>query len=400
MSDIIFSLAVRNIRINLLRSILAALGITIGVIAIACMGMMGVNMTLSVTAELSKSNNVLVVNPYSGGGGMGGPPGGGGNDDEDYLTKKDLTNIEKAVARYGSVYPLYSTRDKISIGKDDYSTSMYGVEDTTMQTVLTLTNGSYPAGLHGILVGPDFADDYGVTIGSRLKIGDPDEPPQTSVRISGIIEERGMTMDMSTDRAIVMSDKLYTEIFGGDEEYNSIIVTLYDINDSDAARAAIEDQLNRRDDVVTVQDNSRMISSITSTISTLTTFVTAIAAISLLVAAVSIFNVMMMSVTERYREIGILRSIGTQKNEIRRMFVYEATIIGFVGAGIGTMLSLVFGYVFVEMMVGNTDYFFNPESLMYLPIGFTIGVIICVLSGVFPAWRAADLDPIEAIRSE
>jgi putative ABC transport system permease protein len=397
--DIIFRLSLRNIRINLLRSILAALGITIGVIAIASMGMMGVNMTLSVTAELSKSNNILVVSPYSGGG--GGPPMmGGGSDDEDYLTEKEVNNIEKAVAKYGVSYPLYSTRDKFSIGQDEYSSSMYGVDESTLKSVLTLTEGAYPSGTHSVIVGPDFAADYGVTIGSRLKIGDPDDPPQTSVRVSGIIEERGNTMDMNTDRGMVMTEDLYTSIFGGEGEYTSVVIVLNDISDSDAAKEAVDAQLNRREDVVSIQDNSRMISSITSTIGTLTTFVTAIAGISLLVAAVSIFNVMMMSVTERYREIGILRSIGTQKGEIRRMFLYEAGIIGLVGSGIGTFLSLILGYLFVDIMVGNTAYFFTLESLVYLPSAMVIGILICVLSGVFPAWRAADLDPIEAIRSE
>ncbi len=124
-------------------------------------------------------------------------------------------------------------------------------------------------------------------------------------------------------------------------------------------KLAITDQLNRKKNVVTIQDSSRMLESITSTVGTLTTFVMAIAGISLLVAATSIFNVMMMSVTERIREIGILRSIGTQKSEIRRMFLYEAIILGLVGAGIGAIMSITLGWLVVLAMVGTTDYFFT-----------------------------------------
>ena len=109
---------------------------------------------------------------------------------------------------------------------------------------------------------------------------------------------------------------------------------------------------------------------------------------------------MPVSVTERIRELGILRSIGTQKNEILRMFVYEAVIIGIVGAGIGAALSLVIGYVVVFGMVGTTEYFFAWASLVNVLEGMIIGAVICVISGVYPAWRASNLDPIEALRAE
>jgi len=140
--------------------------------------------------------------------------------------------------------------------------------------------------------------------------------------------------------------------------------------------------------------------SITSTVSTMTTFVMAIAGISLLVAAVSIFNVMMMSVNERVREIGILRSIGTQRTEILRMFIYEAGIIGIVGATIGAIVSIVIGYIIVVGMIGSAEYFFAPGSIVYVPMAMTVGAGICIATGIYPAWRASNLDPIEALQNE
>jgi putative ABC transport system permease protein len=113
-----------------------------------------------------------------------------------------------------------------------------------------------------------------------------------------------------------------------------------------------------------------------------------------------IFNVMMMSVTERIQEIGILRSIGTQKNEVRKMFVYESAILGVLGSVIGAALSLAIGWVVVLAMVGSTKYFFLPASLIYVPFAMSIGIIICILSGLYPAWSASNLDPIEALRAE
>jgi putative ABC transport system permease protein len=105
-------------------------------------------------------------------------------------------------------------------------------------------------------------------------------------------------------------------------------------------------------------------------------------------------------VTERVREIGILRSIGTQKGEVLRMFIYEAVILGLVGAVIGAIMSLLLGWLVVLAMVGTTEYFFTYQSLIYVPVSMAIGIVICIFSGVYPAWRAANLDPIEALRAD
>jgi len=207
-------------------------------------------------------------------------------------------------------------------------------------------------------------------------------------------------MDLSPDIAIGGTDRLFVGIYGGEGEYDQVNVVVNDMDKVAAVKAAIEDALNRKEDEVTVQDSSRMMESITETVSTMTTFVMAIAGISLLVAAVSIFNVMMMSVNERVREIGILRSIGTQRTEILRMFIYEAAILGLVGATIGAIASVVIGYAVVLGMVGTAEYFFAPASIGYVPLAMAVGTAICIATGVYPAWRASNLDPIEALRAE
>jgi putative ABC transport system permease protein len=407
--DIIFQLSVRSVRLHFLRSVLAALGIVIGVVAIAAMGMMGANMTLSVTEELSSMANVLVVQHSSGqGGGMMFPGGGGGwsssDDDESYISRDEFQDIERTASKYGMVYPLYSKNgEQFEIGSAGGRATVYGLDDDIMRAVLTVEEGDYPTSTSTVIVGPSLAERYELEIGSRLKLGDEDDEDgggQVTVRVVGILEERGMSSDMNTDNAIIVTDKWFEDYYDCEGEYNQVNIVLDDITDADAATEAIEDQLNRKEETVRIEDSSSRMETITETIGTLTTFVMAIAGISLLVAAVSIFNVMMMSVTERIREIGILRSIGTQKGEILRMFVYEATILGVVGAGIGAVLSVLIGYFVVFAMVGTTEYFFEPGSLVYVPMAMLIGIAICMFSGVYPAWRASNLDPIEALRAE
>jgi putative ABC transport system permease protein len=393
MKDIIFAMALRNVKINYFRSILAAVGITIGVVAIASMGMLGTNMTGAVTDQLSSMADKLTVTAYTGkSGGGGGPQVSTSNDN---LTKSQYKNIQKIAGKYGYVYGLDSIRDKVKKNKDTWNTQVYGLDLTAMKTILNnLTEGGYPTSDNSVLIGPNFALDNGFKVGSQFSVG------SRGVKVAGIIESRGMSMDMNTDNAVVITQNLFSSLYGGKDEYSQVNIVLNDINDASTVSDEIDSLMNRRETQVRVQDSSRMVSSISSSVTTMTSFATIIASISLLVAAVSIFNIMMMSVTERIREIGVLRSIGTQKIEILRMFMYEATLIGILGAVSGMILSIVIGFVFIQVMIGNTKYFFTYDSLIHLPYAMFVGLIICIISGIYPAWRGANKDPIEALRAD
>lgn len=397
--DIFVSLAFRSVRLHLLRSLLAALGIVIGVIAITTLGIMGANLTLSITAQLSSSGNVIMISPYTGGGrGFGG---GGDSSANLNITQSQLQDIER-VAGANVVIPIYSSSDQITVGSKQGRASVLGLKPDTVQDILVVTEGTFLKGGDGALVGPTLASDFSLNVGTRIKLGSSSSNSTKTVRVVGILQSAGFGGGLSTDRAIVVTDKWYTANYGGTGEYQSVNIIASDINQIGTIENNTAKALNRNAKLpaVRISDSGAFLNTISTTIGSLTSFVTMLGAISLVVAAVSIFNVMIMSVSERVKEIGILRSIGTRKSEIRKMFLYEAIIIGIIGAGIGALFSIVSGYLIVIAIVGNTAYFFTPASMIYIPQGMVIGIATCVLSGVYPAWRAADLDPIEALRAE
>jgi putative ABC transport system permease protein len=399
--DIFISLAARSVRRHLLRSLLAALGIVIGVIAITTLGIMGANLTLSVTAQLSQSANVITITPYTGGG-RGFGAGGGDTGANLNISQSQLQEIDQ-VAGANRVIPIYSGSDRITVGSKEGRASIIGLKPDTVSDLLTVQEGTFLKGGDSALVGATLADDFSLKIGSRIKLGDTStNATPKMIRVVGILEQQGASFSINSDRAIIVTDKWYTAAYGGEGDYSQVQIIVDNLNQIGTITNNTDRKLNRNQKLpaVRISNPSQFLSTITTTLGSITSFITMLGAISLVVAAVSIFNVMVMSVSERVREIGILRSIGTRKSEIRKMFLYEAVIIGLIGAGIGALLSIITGYLTVLAIVGNTTYFFTPASMIFIPQGMLIGVATCLLSGVYPAWRAADLDPIEALRAE
>jgi putative ABC transport system permease protein len=397
MKDIFFDLSVRSVRLNFLRSLLASIGIVIGVVAISSMGMLGTNMQLSVKQQLSSNVNTIMISSdvVRTTSTAGTPITAQGID------KSTLNDIKNAAGQ-NEVIPIHRTNTQFTIGSTDGRGSIYGLDPNDITKFLTIADGENIKGGSDVLVGPNIASNFNMNIGSRIKIGQNNvSVTRPTVRVAGILAARGFASDgVNTDNAIIVPDTWYTDHYGDKDLYSQVNVILQNIDTINQTEAAIDDKVNRKTDVVRISDASSRLSSISSTLGTITTFILAIGSISLVVAAVSIFNVMMMSVNERVQEIGILLSIGTEKGEVRRMFLYEAFILGIIGAGVGGISSLIIGYSVVSAMIGNTAYFFLPESIIYVPYGMIIGVVVCILSGLYPAWRASNMDPIDALRNE
>jgi putative ABC transport system permease protein len=396
MKDIFFELSVRSVRLNFLRSLLASIGIVIGVVAISSMGMLGTNMQLLVKQQLTTGINTIVITPDV----VRAEPGSASTTNTG-ITDIQLKEIRDA-AGPNDVIPIDRGNTRFSIGSKDGRGSIYGLDPNDIKTIMNVSEGSAIRGESDAIVGAMIASNFDLVIGTRIKIGEPNiSTTRPVVRVVGILPSVGFSSNgINSDNAIIVSDDWYTAQYGGGNVYDQVNVNLKDVSTLSEIESAIDKKINRNKDVVRISDSSSRISSVSSTLSSLTTFILAIGSISLLVAATSIFNVMMMSVNERVQEIGILLSIGTETGEVRRMFLYEAFILGIIGAIIGGVMSIVIGYSVVSAMIGNTAYFFLPESIMYVPAGMIIGVVVCVASGLYPAWRASNMDPIDALRAE
>jgi len=399
---IFWEIAKRNIRLHMLRSTLAMLGIVIGVVAIASMGILGNSMVSSVSASLNSVGDSVIVSPYSGSSGGMGPGGGGGASSvqDQYISDSNFQKIKQAVAPNVAI-PVHQTSQRMSVGvgSDDIVATIYGVDPQYIPDLnLVLTSGAYSSGNSGCLVGSEFAKDNNIRVGSRISIGSDGQ--YGTLRVTGIIEERGMSFDLSTDNALVVTRDWYESNFGDIDQYDQVVVKVKEDQDTAKVKQIVEKQLNRRDKIVSVTDSKATLSSIYETFGTITTFVTAIGGISMIVAGVSIFNIMMMSVNERIKEIGIMRSIGTQKKEVMSMFIYEAAIIGVIGSVVGGILSLFAGYAISALMLGTTEYLWTLSTAFSVAEGVGFGIVICLACGVYPAWQAANLNPIDALRHE
>jgi len=369
------------------------------------MGMLGTNMQLEVKDQLSSSANTIVISSDTV---RMGPPGfTPSSSTASGVTKSELTKITSVVGSNGTVIPIYSTNGEFTISSVAGRGSIYGIDPDDISKFLSLNksygNGTMDLGVNEVLVGSTIAEEFNLKVGSRIKIGSFSSSSRPELRIAGVLNPRGTVADgVSTDNGIVVNSKWYTNQYGGENEWSQVNVIVNNVDNINDIESALDAKINTnaKTPAVRITDATSQLETETATLSTETEFLEAIGAIALLVAAVSIFNVMMMSVSERIQEIGILLSIGTEKGEVRRMFIYEAFILGLLGAGIGGISSVIIGYSVVEAMIGTTAYFFQPSSILYVPAAMLVGVVVCVISGVYPAWRASNMDPIDALRSE
>ena len=393
-----FLLALREIRRNVLRSFLTILGIVIGVAAVITMVTIGGGATAQVTAQIeSLGSNLLTVTTRLGfGGGRGAP--------------FDISDSEAIAAQIGAieaVAPQSSTRVTAIYGNENWSTSVSGVSngffpvrDWPMNEGRIFTGAEQRAGAALCIVGDTVRAELfgrGTAIGENLRLG------KLSCKVVGLLAAKGQSMMGSDqDNLVLIPLRTYQRRISGNRDISLIQVSMLPGASTEKAKRDIEHLLRERrhvspgeDDNFSVRDLKEIAEMLSGTTRVLTMLLGAVAAVSLLVGGIGIMNIMLVSVTERTREIGIRLAIGALEREVLLQFLVEAVVLASLGGITGIVLALVASVWLADIMLVP----FVPDLTIIL-VAFLFSAAVGILFGFFPARRAARMDPIEALRHE
>ncbi|MBN1133710.1 MAG: ABC transporter permease [Methanosarcinaceae archaeon] len=379
-SNMYVELAKRNLKRHTVRTILAAIGIIIGVIAISSMGILGNSLKLSVAGSLGDVGNEIVVYPSYG---------------ESVITEKQVDELYK-VGDIEYIIPILSNVAKAEYKSESIFTNVYGLEKDGLYQLVELEEGYFlRSGSKDCVIGANLAENLDLKLGSRLTVKD------SQFRVVGILKESGFGLALNPDGATFITPEAYKKLYEDvDDGYNLVIVKVKDLDYVETVAGSIEERLNKKEDVVTVLVTGSILKSIDDIFNSISLFLIGIGSISLLVAGVSILNVMLMSTMERTKEIGIMKAVGASRKEILKMFMMEALIIGVAASLIGGVLSFGGGFVVNILILKEASYLFAPSSIMYIVAGVTFGIVTSLAGGMYPAWKASNMRPLDALRYE
>ncbi|GAB7011853.1 ABC transporter permease [Halolamina salina] len=363
-------MAWRNLGRNRARTALAALGIVIGVVAIASLGMAGASIQYSTNQELGGLANQVTVTA-------------GEDNPEPALTESQVRNIERLVADADVIAQKTGTTTIDADGEPE-RVSVTGL--TQAGALYDAQAGEVPDRLRsGALVSSTVADEFG------LEIGDPIEYDGQLYRIRGILEPQ---QGFGGGASVVLP----VSALADQEYYSTVTIVAEDGAAAEAVANRVERGMNGREEIVSVTTLAAVQESIDSLTNTLNLALIGIGSISLVVAAVSILNVMLMSTIERRGEIGVLRAVGIRRGEVLRMILTEAGLLGVIGGAVGAVVALGVGLLLNQVLFNDPTLVFEWASMQYLVFGFAFAVVASLLSGLYPAWKAANERPVETLR--
>ena len=395
-------LAMSSIRRNVLRSVLTLLGIVIGVGAVIAMVTLGNGASTKVQENLAKlGSNMLIVRP---GQSTFGP---GGTSDARAFDERDVAALKNNLTGIKGVAPTAQKQAKTVYGSLNYDTSVTGtnsdwfaVQDWTLADGRVFSDSEMRAGASVCVIGATITRElFGAQdpIGERLRIGN------FSCEVIGHMAAKGQSaFGSDQDSIVVLPLRTYHRRIAGNTRVGTISISVIDANDISRVQRDAEDVLRERrrivpgeEDDFTIRDLTQILATMASTTTILTGLLGAVAAVSLLVGGIGIMNIMLVSVTERTREIGIRLAIGALERQVLTQFLVEAVVLALFGGVLGIAIGLGLAAAGSAVM----DVPFNAD-LRVIALAFAVSALIGVVFGFFPARRAARLDPIEALRRE
>jgi len=395
-----FILALRGIRRNVMRSVLTILGIIIGVAAVITLVTIGNGTTAQVTQQITAmGTNVLLITP-----GQRHGPGASGAPN---FSVKDVQAIKQQIYNLTGVAPAVSASAVAVVGNQNWSTSITGtsndfftVRNWTIKSGRMFSDNEINAGRTVCVVGDTIrANLFGDIdpVGQKLRLG------KVSCQIVGLLAAKGnSSMGRDQDDCVIMPMKAVQRRFTGDRDIPFIQVAVKNGASTTTASSAIQALLRKRrhlsdneEDNFRIMDTKELATMLTSTTKTMTALLGAVAAVSLLVGGIGIMNIMLVSVTERTREIGIRLAIGAYEHEVLLQFLVEAVVLSSFGGIFGIILALAASFGATKMLAIP----FAPDVSIII-IAFFFSAAVGVVFGYFPALKAARMDPIDALRHE
>ena len=395
-------LALRSIRRNLLRSFLTILGIVIGVSAVITMVTLGNGATLAVQNQISGlGTNLLQVRP----GQRLGPGTGGAS--APAFKEEDAAAIASQIGGVAQVAPEARSGSTVVANGLNWSSSIIGSTNAWLLTGnwkladgRVFSDDELRAGAAVCLIGETVRRQL---FGARPAVGERIRVKQISCEVVGQLASKGQgAFGNDQDDLVLMPIRTLQRRITGNTLVNSLLVSMQDGSDAERLKASLTQLMRERrkladtdENNFNVLDTKQLADTLSGTTKVMTMLLGAVAAVSLLVGGIGIMNIMLVSVTERTREIGLRLAIGALEREVLLQFLIEAVVLACLGGLIGIVLAT--GASLLLSSVMDVPYLFNPGVNL---LSFVFSASIGVLFGYFPARRAARMDPIEALRHE
>lgn len=391
-----------------LRSFLTILGIVIGVGAVITLMSIGRGAEAQIISNIeSMGSGLITIRPGAFTfGGVRSAAGGAAT-----LTMEDAEAIAEQVPHISAVAPSYSSSLQVVVRSENMNSQVTGVtteylqvNDLEIASGFFFSESDYERGAKVAMLGSSVKDTlYGddEAVGQQMRMGG------IIVRVIGVMESKGGMMGSPDDTILIPLTAMQQTVAQprtaqGERVVSSIALTVSDEKQADYVVAEITSLLRTRhqlgafdDDDFNIRSMEELAETVSEAIGTMTLLLGAIAAISLLVGGIGVMNIMLVSVLERTREIGIRKALGAKEHDIWIQFLIEAAFLTFAGGIIGVIAGWVVSYIVSSTGVMTT--LVSPD-IVILAVSVSVG--IGLFFGFYPAWNASRLNPIEALRSE
>src|SRR5690554_307708 len=396
-------LAIQAIFRNALRSSLTVLGVVIGVAAVIAMVTLGQGTTARVATEVAQlGSNLLMIMP---GQAAGGPASGATSSAS--FTIRDVDAVAEQIPGALTAAPYASRSVTLVFGAKNYTSSVTGTDnryfiarDWPVEQGRSFYESELQAGSAACIIGDTTSANFfgsGDPLGETIRVG------QISCRIVGVLASRGSSsFGADQDDTVIMPLRTFQRRIAGNSDVNMIYVAVREGFSTEKVVGDIERLMRERrqiaaggEDDFNVFDMEQVASMLSTVTGILTGLLAAVAGVSLLVGGIGIMNIMLVSVTERTKEIGIRLAVGASERQILMQFLVEAVVLslfgGIIGIGLGLGLAAIAGSIL------EVPFVVDPLVVVG---AFTFSAVIGVIFGYFPARQAARLNPIEALRRE